>query len=65
MIDVSRYPLKAQKQQALSTRRIGLGITGLANLFVMLGITLRQSRITQACRKSHEIYYRYYMANLN
>lgn len=38
VIDVSRYPLKAQKLQALSTRRIGLGITGLADLFVMMGI---------------------------
>ncbi|MHB1947253.1 MAG: adenosylcobalamin-dependent ribonucleoside-diphosphate reductase [Gammaproteobacteria bacterium] len=38
VIDVSRYPLKLQKQEAYATRRIGLGITGLANLFVMLGI---------------------------
>lgn len=38
VIDISRYPLKAQKQEAYATRRIGLGITGLANLFVMLGI---------------------------
>lgn len=38
VIDVSRYPLKQQKQQAHATRRIGLGITGLADLFVMMGI---------------------------
>jgi ribonucleoside-diphosphate reductase alpha chain len=38
VIDVSRYPLKAQKQQALSTRRIGLGMTGLADIFVMMGV---------------------------
>ncbi|MBX3708233.1 MAG: adenosylcobalamin-dependent ribonucleoside-diphosphate reductase [Gammaproteobacteria bacterium] len=38
VIDVSHYPLKAQRQQALGTRRIGLGITGLADVFVMLGI---------------------------
>lgn len=38
VIDVSRYPLKTQKQQAMNTRRIGLGITGLADMFVMLGI---------------------------
>ena len=38
VIDLSRYPLKAQKQQALATRRIGLGITGLADMFVMLNL---------------------------
>lgn len=38
IIDVSRYPLKQQQKEALNTRRIGLGITGLADLFVMLGV---------------------------
>lgn len=38
VIDISRYPLPAQKREALSTRRIGLGFTGLADIFVMLGL---------------------------
>jgi ribonucleoside-diphosphate reductase alpha chain len=38
VIDVSRYPLQEQKLQALATRRIGLGFTGLADLFVMMGL---------------------------
>ena len=38
IIDVSRYPLKKQEYQAFATRRIGLGFTGLADAFVMLGI---------------------------
>lgn len=38
IVDVSNYPLKAQREQAMGTRRIGLGITGLADAFVMLGI---------------------------
>lgn len=38
VIDVSRYPLRAQKQQVLLKRRIGLGFTGLADLFVMMGL---------------------------
>lgn len=38
VIDVSRYPLKAQRQQAKGTRRIGLGVTGLADALVMLGV---------------------------
>lgn len=38
VIDVSRYPLQAQQRQALGTRRLGLGVTGLADMLVMLGI---------------------------
>lgn len=39
VIDVSQYPLGAQKLKALGTRRIGLGVTGLGDMLVMLGIT--------------------------
>ncbi|MEN8207191.1 MAG: adenosylcobalamin-dependent ribonucleoside-diphosphate reductase [Pseudomonadota bacterium] len=38
VIDVSRFPLPQQRNQALQTRRIGLGITGLADVLIMLGI---------------------------
>jgi ribonucleoside-diphosphate reductase alpha chain len=38
VIDVSRFPLPQQQQQAQQTRRIGLGITGLADALIMLGI---------------------------
>ncbi len=38
VIDASHYPLESQRQQALGSRRIGLGVTGLADSFVMLGI---------------------------
>lgn len=38
IIDISHYPLPIQREQAFGTRRIGLGITGLADVFVMLGI---------------------------
>lgn len=38
VIDVSRYPLKVQQLSATRTRRIGLGITGLADLLVMMNI---------------------------
>ncbi len=37
VIDVSRYPLKAQRKEAKAKRRIGLGITGLADALIMLG----------------------------
>ena len=39
VIDVSRFPLAAQAESARGSRRIGLGITGLADAMVMLGVT--------------------------
>ncbi len=36
-IDVSRFPLEAQRQEAQAKRRIGLGITGLADALIMCG----------------------------
>ena len=38
VIDCSRYPLQAQAGQARGSRRIGLGITGLADALIMLGL---------------------------
>lgn len=35
VIDVSRFPLEAQKQEAQAKRRIGLGVTGLADALIM------------------------------
>jgi ribonucleoside-diphosphate reductase alpha chain len=37
-IDLSHYPLPQQREQMQATRRIGLGITGLADAFMMLAI---------------------------
>ena len=39
VIDLSRFPLKQQARQARGSRRIGLGLTGLADTLIMLGIT--------------------------
>ena len=38
MIDLSRYPLEAQKREALAKRRIGLGVTGLADALIFSGV---------------------------
>ena len=38
VIDVSRFPLEKQREQARRTRRIGLGITGLGDALAMLGL---------------------------
>ncbi|MFA7096480.1 MAG: adenosylcobalamin-dependent ribonucleoside-diphosphate reductase [Gammaproteobacteria bacterium] len=39
VVDASQFPLERQAQQARGTRRIGLGITGLGDALIMLGIT--------------------------
>ncbi|MCY4607372.1 MAG: adenosylcobalamin-dependent ribonucleoside-diphosphate reductase [bacterium] len=36
VIDVSRFPLEEQRQEALAKRRIGLGVTGLADALIMM-----------------------------
>jgi ribonucleoside-diphosphate reductase alpha chain len=38
LIDASGYPLRAQADRARGARRIGLGITGLADALIMLGL---------------------------
>ena len=37
-IDVSKYPLPAQGHEAKAKRRLGLGITGLADALIMCGV---------------------------
>ena len=41
IIDISHYPLKAQAKEARAKRRIGLGITGLADALIFEGLKLR------------------------
>ncbi len=38
VIDLSQFPLPAQRQKARQTRRLGLGVTGLGDLLLMLGM---------------------------
>ena len=38
VIDISNYPLPQQRAEALAKRRIGLGITGLADALAMCGL---------------------------
>ena len=38
VIDCSHFPLEAQAEQVKGSRRIGLGITGLADALIMLGL---------------------------
>ncbi|MEL7163985.1 MAG: adenosylcobalamin-dependent ribonucleoside-diphosphate reductase [Pseudomonadota bacterium] len=38
VVDASRFPLDAQAREAQAKRRIGLGVTGLADALLMLGL---------------------------
>jgi len=38
VIDLSRFPLPAQRRQARGSRRIGLGVTGLADALILRGL---------------------------
>ncbi|MEM6391105.1 MAG: ribonucleoside-diphosphate reductase, adenosylcobalamin-dependent, partial [Pseudomonadota bacterium] len=38
VVDASRFPLEAQRQEAQAKRRIGLGVTGLADALAMVGL---------------------------
>jgi ribonucleoside-diphosphate reductase alpha chain len=38
VVDASRFPLEAQAQEAHAKRRIGLGVTGLADALMMVGL---------------------------
>src|SRR4029079_17257714 len=38
VIDISNYPLAEQRREAEEKRRIGLGITGLADALIMCGL---------------------------
>jgi ribonucleoside-diphosphate reductase alpha chain len=37
VIDISKFPLAAQEQEAKAKRRLGLGVTGLANALILCG----------------------------
>lgn len=44
VIDISGFPLPAQQREAEQKRRIGLGITGLADALIMLGVRYGSER---------------------
>jgi len=44
VIDVSRFPLPAQEQEARAKRRIGLGVTGLADALILCGVRYGSER---------------------
>lgn len=51
VIDISQYPLPQQRAEALAKRRIGLGITGLADALAMCGFTYGTSEAADVARR--------------
>ncbi len=47
VIELSRFPLPMQAEQARGNRRIGLGVTGLADALIMLGLHYGSDRARQ------------------
>ncbi|MBI4204383.1 MAG: adenosylcobalamin-dependent ribonucleoside-diphosphate reductase [Betaproteobacteria bacterium] len=45
--DISNFPLVRQREVAQASRRVGLGITGLADAFIMLGVKYDSPRALQ------------------
>ena len=52
VIDLSQFPLASQAQAARSARRIGLGITGLADCLIMLGMPYGSA---ESCRVAAQV----------
>lgn len=51
VIDISRYPLAAQEAEAKAKRRIGLGVTGLADALLFCGATYGSAQAVALTRR--------------
>ena len=66
VVDVSRFPLEAQAQEAQAKRRIGLGVTGLADALLMVGLRYgSEEAARQTERWLHRIARAAYLASVN
>ncbi|MCC5989125.1 MAG: adenosylcobalamin-dependent ribonucleoside-diphosphate reductase [Pararhodobacter sp.] len=64
VVDVSRFPLPEQSREAQAKRRIGLGVTGLADALIMLGLRYGSDEaVRQAGRWMHAISRAAYLAS--
>ncbi|WP_284162830.1 adenosylcobalamin-dependent ribonucleoside-diphosphate reductase [Frigidibacter sp. SD6-1] len=48
-VDASRFPLPQQEAEARAKRRIGLGVTGLADALLMVGLRYGSEEAAKAC----------------
>ncbi|MDJ0627995.1 MAG: adenosylcobalamin-dependent ribonucleoside-diphosphate reductase [Rhodobacter sp.] len=64
VVDVSRFPLEAQAREAKAKRRIGLGVTGLADALLMVGLRYgSEEAARQTSRWLHRIARAAYLAS--
>ena len=50
VVDVSRFPLPQQEREAKAKRRIGLGVTGLADALILCGVRYGSPRAVELTR---------------
>lgn len=63
-IDVSGFPLEAQRQEAVAKRRIGLGMTGLADALIMCGLRYgSEAAAARAADWAHQIEHAAYVTS--
>ncbi|NRB01321.1 MAG: adenosylcobalamin-dependent ribonucleoside-diphosphate reductase, partial [Rhodobacteraceae bacterium] len=66
VVDASKFPLEAQAQEAAAKRRIGLGVTGLADALLMMGLRYgSEEAVRQTDRWMHAIARAAYLASVN
>ncbi|MEO1640450.1 MAG: adenosylcobalamin-dependent ribonucleoside-diphosphate reductase [Pseudomonadota bacterium] len=66
VVDASRFPLEAQAAEAQAKRRIGLGVTGLADALLMLGLRYgSEEAARQTDRWMHQIARAAYLASVD
>ena len=65
VVDASNFPLEAQAQEARAKRRIGLGVTGLADALLMVGLRYgSDAAVTQSEDWLHQIARAAYLASV-
>ena len=52
VVDISRFPLPEQEAEAKAKRRIGLGVTGLADALILCGVGYGSARSVELTRAS-------------
>ena len=65
-VDASRFPLPSQEAEARAKRRIGLGVTGLADALLMVGLRYGSPKAAAACEEwMHAIARSAYLASVD
>ena len=66
VVDASRFPLEAQQAEAKAKRRIGLGVTGLADALLMVGLRYgSEEAAAQTDKWMHQIARAAYLASVD